>query len=115
MVTETFSFITALLGIGDNDVPQSRFTFPGRVFIFDQATESVSRITPNADESFGSNPRISADGQFVAFDTIALDIVPNAFNNNRHVVIYDRAADNFERLAMGIESEVAGGNDDYQC
>jgi len=97
---------------GDPDIPQSFFTLASSAFIFDQATDSISRITPNLDGSIGFNPSISADGQLVAFQTDTTVLLPTDLNDSRDVLIYNRAADNFERLATGIEYEVAGGNAD---
>ena len=84
------------------------------VFVHDRNTDTTERVsiasdsTQADDESF--SPAISSDGQFVAFQSDATNLVANDTNNNTDIFVHDRMADTTERIS--VDSGGAQGNGD---
>jgi Tol biopolymer transport system component len=83
------------------------------VFVRDRAlgtTERVS-VSTGGDEGNGGSlrPSISADGRFVAYESIASNLVPADTNGLKDVFVYDRLMGTNERLS--ISSAGDQGND----
>ncbi|MEO7837391.1 MAG: calcium-binding protein, partial [Acidimicrobiales bacterium] len=77
------------------------------VFVHDKLTGATERVSVGNDESQANeqsvSPEVSADGRFVAFHSIATNLVPGDTNNRADVFIRDRQTGSTERLS------VAGG------
>ena len=71
------------------------------VFLYNRNTEAIERIDRGPDRFFPVGSSISADGLFVAIPTSV---------GNGDILVYDRAAASFERVAAEIAVEVIGGN-----
>jgi Tol biopolymer transport system component len=71
----------------------------GDVFFLDQTTSTLHLIShlPGSTTNGGNDesflPLISTNGAFIAFDTLASNVVPNDNNGSGDVLIYDRASD----------------------
>jgi hypothetical protein len=83
-----------------NDLlPTQTASGKGDIFFFDRSSSTLHLVshTPGSttnggnDESFLALP--SADGAFIAFNTLASNVVPNDNDGSGDVIIYDRAAD----------------------
>lgn len=80
------------------------------VFVYDRTTRAIERVSVASGGAQGnfesSNPSISADGRFVAFDSEATNLVPNDNNGQierdfgRDVFVYDRNTDTIERVSL---------------
>ncbi len=57
------------------------------VYVFDQATEVIEKISAGAPSS---NPSISADGRFVVYNSTRPDIVAGDTNNASDIFVHDR-------------------------
>ncbi len=76
-------------------------------------TERVS-LGPSAEEPTGGDslwPALSADGNVVAFESLASNLVPGDTNGFRDVFVYDRVAGATERVSVATDgSEAAAGS-----
>jgi Tol biopolymer transport system component len=84
------------------------------VFVRDRATgttERVSVATGGAEASADSRqPRISADGRYVAFASFAPDLVPGDTNGVRDVFVHDRVNDTTVRVSLVTGGSQANGH-----
>ena len=80
------------------------------IFVYDRTTQIIERVSVSNDGVQGNfqsiNPSISADGNFVAFESEATNLVPNDRNgqNSRSqgvdIFVYDRSAKTIERVSL---------------
>ncbi len=80
------------------------------VFLHDRATGTTSRITQGTQAPPGILPAslapvVSDDGRFVAFESLAEDLVPGDTNGHRDVFVHDRLTGTIE----GITVDAVGG------
>ncbi|HEU5216602.1 MAG TPA: hypothetical protein VFU30_13790 [Gaiellaceae bacterium] len=75
------------------------------------ATDLVS-VTPTGAEPDGSSflPDLSGDGRYVAFQSVADDLVPGDGNGFEDVFVYDRAAGTTTRASVAGKSKDANDN-----
>ena len=80
------------------------------IFIYDRETDVTELVTQGAD-AFSRLVVISADGQTIAFETEADNLVTGDAPDTIEVVVFDRTQDNFERIpSAAIPFIVAGSN-----
>ncbi|HTO00624.1 MAG TPA: hypothetical protein VL068_08110, partial [Microthrixaceae bacterium] len=88
------------------------------VFVRDAQTKLTTRVSlPSADLPSGdkqadresSNPKISADGRYVAFESAARNLVATDGNSRTDVFVHDRDTATTRRVSVGIGG--AEGND----
>src|SRR5437660_1500472 len=65
------------------------------VFVHDRVTRTTERVSVDsfanqADGGHSSNPAISANGRFVAFESVASNLVPGDTNGANDVFVHDR-------------------------
>lgn len=81
------------------------------IFVYDRTTGTVERVSLSSAGVQGNlssfRPSISADGQFVAFESYATNLVAGDTNFMRDVFVYDRTANTIERVSVGAGG--AGG------
>jgi len=80
--------------------PQSDVSFNriSHVFLYDRDSGELSNLTSGANSSsFPSS--ISADGRFVAFSSIATNLLATGPTNSRGIYVYDRETDTIESLS----------------
>jgi Tol biopolymer transport system component len=86
------------------------------IFVRDRQTGVTSRVSVNANEvqadSFSSTASISADGRYVAFLSVASNLVPDDTNNSYDVFVRDRQAGTTERVSV-TSSGVQGNYADF--
>ena len=84
------------------------------VFVHDRATGITERVSVDSLGSEGDFdsvfPSISADGQFVAFESIATNLVPGDSNRSWDVFVHDRVSGVTERVS--VDSSGNEGNSD---
>jgi len=86
----------------------------GHIFVYNRQTQTRTLVTTGANES-SSSPTISGDGQLIAFQSSASNLVSTGTTGISHVVLYDQSADEFDGLfATNLAFEVAGGNGDSE-
>jgi Tol biopolymer transport system component len=87
------------------------------VFLYDQWAGTLERISLTAsgeesnDHSF--DPSISADGRFVAFASIASNLVPNDTNDTTDVLVLDRQTGLLERVSLNSAGQEANDGSSY--
>ena len=74
------------------------------VFVYDRQTDTIERVSVDdlgneADDNC-QNPAISPDGRFVAFETMATNLVAGDTNAARDVFVYDRLTGTIERVSV---------------
>ena len=87
------------------------------IFVHDRDTDTTERVSIDSfgNQGNGNNlsPRISADGRYVAFASLANNLVPNDTNNRWDVFVRDRDTDATERVSVdGSGSQVNGDSVD---
>jgi len=83
------------------------------VFVHDRSTGLTERVSVDSSGGEGNNdsylPAISADGQIVAFESNASNLVAGDTNRNPDVFVYNRSTGVTERVS--VDSSGAQGND----
>ncbi len=78
------------------------------VFVFDRQTRSIEQVSVADDGTQGNghsgSPSLSADGRFVAFRSLASNLVPGDTNENWDVFVYDRQAGKIERVSLTADA-----------
>jgi Tol biopolymer transport system component len=78
------------------------------IFVFDRQLHTTERVSVGAGgvQSNGGSFRvaISANGQFVAFDSAASNLVPGDTNNHLDIFVFDRQAQTTERVSVGANN-----------
>jgi len=106
------SYADNLLGVGQ-DMNQ-RYD----VFVVDRWTEAIQRVSQSASGEAGNgdseSPSLSADGQFVAFDSWANNLlgVGQDINNRRDVFMADRLTGAIQRVSQSTNKD-PGNEDSY--
>ena len=79
------------------------------IFVYDRNTSSTELLTAGSNGS-NQDPVISADGNFVTFETFADNLIPGDVNNTLDVLVVERATITRERIPSDLVQEVNGGN-----
>ncbi len=84
------------------------------IFVYDRVTGKNTRITnPNPDNNGlgnSSDPAISADGRYVAYESGASGLVPGDNNHSTDIFVYDRNTGETERVSIDSDgNEVSNG------
>ncbi|NQU49631.1 MAG: PD40 domain-containing protein [Planctomycetes bacterium] len=86
------------------------------IFVHDRHTGVTERVSVTSQGVEANNncnaPAISADGRFVAFDSIATNLVPGDSNGLNDVFIHDRQTGITERVnvsSLGVEANYSSG------
>ncbi|MCA9138045.1 MAG: VCBS repeat-containing protein [Planctomycetales bacterium] len=79
------------------------------VFVVDRTSQTIERISVDNNGVEGNlssaKPQISADGRYVAFHSIASNLVPNDDNNEVDVFVFDRQLKTVRRLSVDAAGE----------
>ncbi|BAY27535.1 hemolysin-type calcium-binding region [Calothrix sp. NIES-2100] len=85
------TYISAATNLVANDS-----NFQSDVFVYDRNTQQTTRVNlagNGTQANFSSSsPSISGDGRYVAFDSLANNLVLNDTNNGRDIFVYDRSS-----------------------
>jgi Tol biopolymer transport system component len=81
------------------------------VYVYDRATNSVTRVSVRSDggQANGGSvfPSISANGRFVAFRSVASNLVPGDTNRRMDAFVYDRQTGKLRRASIGTRGRQA--------
>ncbi len=87
------------------------------VFVRDRQTGITERVSVSTagtqgdgDSSFGYTPSISADGRFVAFSSLATNLVANDTNGFADVFVRDRLSGTTERVSVATGGAAGNAN-----
>ena len=106
----------AFISSGQNLVAgHPEFDINNHVYVFDRQTQTMERVDVNANGELGQGSAlhvdISADGRFVAFDSLADNLEPGAGDQNGwDVFVRDRATGTIEGISTGGDTGVFEGN-----
>jgi len=82
------------------------------IFVRDLLTNTTTRVsvssTGNSGNSDSRNPFISADGRFVAFQSLATNLVPNS-NTNAHIFVRDTLTNTTTRVSADSAGNQGNG------
>jgi CSLREA domain-containing protein len=77
------------------------------LFVYDRQNGTVERVSVASDgtqgDSSSSDPSLSADGRFVAFQSDASNLVPDDTNGGTDVFVYDRQSGTVERVSVASD------------
>jgi Tol biopolymer transport system component len=76
------------------------------LYVYDRVdrTQELASVTTTGGGVEVDEPRLSADGRFVAFDSVAADLVPSDTNGVTDIFVRDRTAGTTERISL-VEGE----------
>jgi hypothetical protein len=81
------------------------------VFVWDQQTAQMKRVSVASDESqanlFSAAPAISGDGRYVAFSSLASNLVPGDTNGIWDVFVHDTVTGRTERVSVASDGAQA--------
>lgn len=84
------------------------------VYVHDRITNTTSCISVNAAREQGNQdsrfPTISGDGNRIAFDTTATNLVTNDTNNAHDVFVRDRTANTITRVSVSSDNKQSNGS-----
>src|SRR5438105_1522637 len=96
------------------DLDPADTNFAADVFVRELAGGTTERISlaPAGIESNGNstNPAISGDGRFVAFQSLASNLVPNDTNNVSDVFVYDRSLGTTTLVSVSLQGTVGSSS-----
>jgi hypothetical protein len=105
----------AFSSFANNLVPNDNnaSSFGGQdIFVHDRATGETTRVSVRSDggeqNGFATNPSMSADGRFVAFESSATNLVPGDTSSEYDVFVHDRLTGETTRASVSSQGE--GGN-----
>jgi hypothetical protein len=91
------------------DLAQNDDNGVGDVFLFDRQSGTMSAVSLTPGGQVGDresrNPAISGDGQVVAFESLATDLVTNDNNNASDIFIYSQQSGQLTRVSVNGEGE----------
>ena len=86
----------------------------GDVFIYDRLTDSIRLVSLRSDGTQGNGqsfaPSISADGRYVAFVSLASNLVDDDTNGSRDVFVADLETGELERVSQNAQGDEANGS-----
>ena len=84
------------------------------IFVHDRESGMTSRVSINSSGIQGNGesntPSISGDGRFVAFDSLASNLVANDTNNQRDIFVHDRESGMTSRVSVDSSGIQGNGN-----
>jgi Tol biopolymer transport system component len=94
-------------------VVNGRNTSIHEIFVHDRQTDETKRVSVDSNgnqaDKGGSNPTISADGRYVAFESYATNLVDEDTNGIRDIFVHDRQTGETKRVS--VDSNGNQGND----
>jgi Tol biopolymer transport system component len=89
------------------------------VFVHDRSTGKTRRVSVRSNGNQGNNhsdgPAISADGRFIAFDSLAGNLVKGDTNTEYDVFLRDRNSKKTRRVSIRSDGKQALGSDSWQA
>jgi Tol biopolymer transport system component len=83
------------------------------IFVHDRATGETSRVSISSDgaptDGESGDPTISADGRYVAFSSVATNLVPGDTNRRKDVFVHDRQTAVTSRVSVSSTGGQANG------
>lgn len=75
-----------------------------KIFVYDRDTDTTELLTPGLTSGFASDPSISADGRFVAFESNSSQLNAGGGGLLQEIFVYDRSNDTIEQLTTGTNN-----------
>jgi len=105
------TFMSSATNLVDNDTNDER-----DIFVHDRQTSQTTRVSVSSTGEQGNghshNPSISANGRFIAFDSVANNLVDNDTNGISDVFVHDRQTGETTRVSVS-STGVQGNNGSY--
>ena len=99
-----------------NLVPGDTMGF-GDIFVHDRQSGDTERVSVdsmgNEADADSDTPSISADGRYVAFSSLATNLVTNDDNEQRDIFVHDRQTDVTERVNVSTAGDQAEERDSF--
>lgn len=88
------------------------------VYLFDrksEITKCISCVSGGSDAAtyYVAPPSMSSDGKFVAFESRSTNLIDGDENNFSDVFVYDRVAENMDRISTANNGTEANGNSNH--
>ena len=83
------------------------------IFVYDRLTEQIERVSVSSEgtqaNAASARPSISANGRFVAFESLADNLVPGDTNATSDIFVHDRLTGTTERVSVNAYGEQGDG------
>jgi len=104
----------AFISFATNIVPNDT-NGVGDIFVHNRATGETTRVSVASDGTQGDAPSqlhlaISADGRYVAFESLAANLVPNDTNGVGDIFVHDRATGETTRVSVASDGTQQDNN-----
>ncbi len=103
------SFQSNTTDLGDSSLPNA-----SGIFVYDRETKTVERVAVDSEGNPGiglaSNADMSADGRFVAFRSIASNLVEGDTNDAYDIFVRDHLEGTTQRISISSEGEQGNGS-----
>jgi Tol biopolymer transport system component len=103
------SYATNLVEEDSNESPD--------VFLYDRTTEKTSRLSLSSEGEQGNGPSyfpfISGNGEYVAFVSMATNLVPDDTNGEPDIFVYSLATREISRVSIASDGREANSFSDY--
>ena len=100
------TFASAATNLVANDTNQQR-----DIFVYDRVEQTTERVSVASDGTQANNlnlfSAISDDGRYVAFESMASNLVADDTNQQRDIFIYDRVKETTERVSVSSDGTQA--------
>lgn len=77
------------------------------IFLYDRRAKTTTRVSVDQQggdsDSYSDFPALSADGRFVAFSSLASDLVPEDRNGKSDIFVYDRQTGSTSRVSVSLQ------------
>ncbi|MEQ1739534.1 MAG: hypothetical protein ABL884_06465 [Methyloglobulus sp.] len=104
----------AFQSFSDNLVNDTNFNQD--IFLHDRLTKQTSRVSVSSTgiegNGFSTNPTISADGRYIAFESLSTNLVSGDTNGTRDIFVHDRLTKKTTRVSIS-SSGSQGENQSY--
>lgn len=84
------------------------------IFVYNCGTGQLTRVSVDKDGNQGNHasnyPAISADGRFVAFGSLASNLVPDDTNGFKDIFVHDRQEGEITRVSVDSDGNEGNGN-----
>ena len=83
------------------------------VFVYDRQTDTIERVSLATDGTEGNGPSVgghlSADGRYVAYQSIASNFVSGDTNGTYDIFVYDRQTNTIECVSLAADGTTGNG------
>jgi Tol biopolymer transport system component len=105
--------LVVFVSLADNLLPTGDDNGASDIFLYNRQTRQLTRVSQGLESQMANgdsfNPVISADGRFIAFSSLASNLVAGDNNEVADIFVYDRESAVIERVSQGLNGQEGNG------